>query len=57
MDDNIQSLLRRYTWDIFLRKSVYDNNVLPDPWYFKGESKPDWAINKFKTQYFVRGDV
>ena len=29
MDDQIQSLTRRETWEIVLRKSVADHNVLP----------------------------
>ena len=35
MDDEIQSLMRRYTWDIFSKKSVSDQNVLPATWSFK----------------------
>ena len=29
MDDEIQSLMRRDTWEIFSKKSVADHNVLP----------------------------
>ena len=39
MDDEIQSLMRRDTWDIVSRKSVDDNNVLPGTWYFKCKKK------------------
>ena len=57
MYDEIQSLMRRDTWEIVSRKSVADNNVLPGTWYFKYKRKPDWTIRKFKTQYCVRGDI
>ena len=57
MDDEIQSLTRRKTWEIVSRKSVADNNVLPEKWSFKYKSKPDWKIRKFKARYFVRGDI
>ena len=55
MDDEIQSLLRRDTWEIVSRKSVADHNVLPGTWSFKCRRKPDWKIRKFKAQYCVRG--
>ena len=35
MDDEIQSLMRRNTWEIVLRKSVDDHNVLPGTWSVK----------------------
>ena len=35
VDDEIQSLTRRDTWKIFLRKSVADHNVIPVTWSFK----------------------
>ena len=57
MDDEIQSLMRRYTWDIVSRKSVADHNVLPGTWSFKCKRKPDWTIRKFKARYCVRGDI
>ena len=41
MDDEIQSLTRRETWEIVLRKSVADHNVLPGTWSFKCKRKPD----------------
>ena len=44
MDDKIQSLMRRETWEIVLRKSVADHNVLPGTWYFKCKRKTDWRI-------------
>ena len=49
MDDEIQSLTRRGTWEIVLRKSVADHNVLPGTWSFKCKRKPDWTIRKFKA--------
>ena len=57
MDDEIQSLMRRKTWDIVSRKSVADHNVLPGTWSFKCKRKPDWTIRKFKTQYCLRWDI
>ena len=54
MDDEIQSLTRRDTWEIVLRESVADHNVLPGTWSFKCKSKPDWKIRKFKALYCVR---
>ena len=56
MDDEIQSLMRRDTWDIVSRKSGADHNVLPGRWYFKCKRKTDWTIRKFKAQYCIRLD-
>ena len=47
MDDEIQSLMRRETWEIVLRKSVADQNVIPGTWSFKCKRKPDWTISTF----------
>ena len=41
MDDEIQSLMKRDTWEIFLRKSIADHNVLTGTWSFKCKKKPD----------------
>ena len=57
MDDEIKSLIRRYTWYIVSRNSVDYHNVLPGIWSFKCNIKPDWTIRKFKSRYCVRGDV
>ena len=57
MDDEIQILMRRDTWEIVSRKSVSDHNVLPGTWSFKCKRKPFWKIRKFKAQYCVRGDI
>ena len=57
MDDEIQSLTRRDTWEIVSRKSVADHNVILGTWYFKCKRKPDWTVRKFKAQYCVRGDI
>ena len=57
MDDEIQSLTRRDTWGVVLRKSVSDHNVLPGTWYFKCKRKTDWTIRKVKARYCVRGDI
>ena len=35
MDDEIQSLMRRDTWEIVSRKSVADHNMLPGTWSLK----------------------
>ena len=57
MDDEIQSLTRRDRWEIFLRNSVADHNVLPGTWSFKCKRKPDWTIRKSKALYCLRGDI
>ena len=57
MDDEIQSLMRRDTWEIVLRRSIADHNVLPGTWSFKCKRKPDWKIRKFKARYCMRGDI
>ena len=41
MDDEIQSLMRRETWEIVSRKSVADHNMLPGTWSLKCKSKSD----------------
>ena len=41
MDDEIQSLTRRDTWEIVSRKSVADHNMLPGAWYLKCKRKSD----------------
>ena len=46
MDDEIQSITRRETWEMVLRKSVADHNVLPGTWSVKCNRKPDWTIRK-----------
>ena len=57
MDDEIQSLMRRDTWEIVSRKSVAGHNVLPGTWSSKCKRKPDWTIRKSKARYCVRGDI
>ena len=42
MDNYIQSLMRRDTWEIVSRRSVADQNVIPGTWSFKCKRKPDW---------------
>ena len=41
MDDEIQSLMRRDTWEIVSRKSVADHNMLLGIWYLKFNRKSD----------------
>ena len=41
MDDEIQSLMRRDTWEIVSRKSVADHNMLPGTWSLKCKRKYD----------------
>ena len=53
-DGEIQGLMRRYTWNIVLSKSVSDHNVFPGIWSIKCKRKPYWNISKFKAQYCVR---
>ena len=50
----IKSLMRSDTWEIVLRKSIADQNVLQGTWSFKCKRKPDGKIWKFKAQYCVR---
>ena len=57
MDDEIQSLMRRDTWEIVSRKSVADHNVLPGTCSFKCKRKPDWKIRKFKARYCLIWDI
>ena len=57
MYDKIQIIMKRNTWDIVLRNSIADHNVLPGTWYFKCKRKPDWTIRKFKARYCVRGVI
>ena len=45
MDDEIKILMRRDTWYIVSRKSVTDQNVLPETWYFKCKDET-WLENK-----------
>ena len=49
--------MRRDTWEIVLRNSVSNHNVLPGTWSFKCKRKPDWTIRKSKARYCVRGDI
>ena len=35
INDEIQNLMRRDTWEIYLRKSIADHNVLPGTWSLK----------------------
>ena len=57
MDDEIQSLIIRDTWEIVSRNSVDDHNVLPGTWSFKCKRKPDWTIGEFKARYCVIWDI
>ena len=41
MDDEIQSLMRRYTWESVSRKSVVDHNMLPGTWSLNCKRKYD----------------
>ena len=41
MDDEIQSLMRKDTWEIVSRNSVADHNMLPGTWSLKCKSKHD----------------
>ena len=41
MDDEIQSLMRRDTWEIVSKKSVADHNMLPGTWSLKCKRKSD----------------
>ena len=54
MDDEIQSFMGRDTWEIVLRKSVADHNVLPGTWSFKCKRKPDWTIKKIRGKILCK---
>ena len=41
MYDEIQSLMRRDTWEIVSKKSVADHNMLPGTWSLKCKRKSD----------------
>ena len=41
MDDEIQSLMKRDTWEIVSRKSVSDHNIIPGTWSLKCKRKSD----------------
>ena len=41
MHDVIQNIMRRDTWEIILRKSVSDHNVIKEIWSFKCRMKLD----------------
>ena len=41
MDDEIQIIIRRDTWEIVSRKSISDHNVLPVTWSLNCKGKPD----------------
>ena len=41
MDDEIQSLMRRDTWEIVSRKSVADHNIIQGTWSLKCKRKSD----------------
>ena len=41
MDDEIQSIMRRDTWEIVSRKSVADHSILPGTWSLKCKRKSD----------------
>ena len=57
MDDEIQILIIRYTWEISFRESFVDHNVLPGTCSFKCKRKPDWMVRKIKARYCVRWGV
>ena len=53
MDDEIQIIMIREIWEIVLRGSVADHNVLPRTCSFECKKEADWTIRKFKEQYFL----
>ena len=57
MDDEIQSLTRKDTWEIVSSKLVADHNVLPGTRPLKCKRKPDRTIREFKARCCVRGDI
>ena len=57
MDVEIQSLMRKDTWEIVSRKSVADHNMIPGTWSLKCKREYNYTFRKFKAQYSVRGDI
>ena len=57
MDDEIQSLTRRDTWEIVSRTSVADHNILPGTWSINCKRKSYSKTSKLKALYFVRGHI
>ena len=49
MDDEIQSLTRKETWEIVIRNSIAAHNVLPGTWSLKCKMRPDLKTRKFKA--------
>ena len=41
MDDEIQSLMRRDTWELVSRNSVADHNIIPGTWSLQFKRKSD----------------
>ena len=56
MDDKVNNLMRRNTWEIVTRKSVGDHNFLSLTCSFKYNMENSWTISKFKVIYCVRVD-
>ena len=54
MDDEVQSLIRRYTLEDFPRNFAANHIILPGTWSFKCKRDHDGTIRKSKARYFVR---
>ena len=57
VNDEIQSLMIRYTYEIVSRKSVSDHNMLPVTLSSKYKRKPDGGVRKFNARCCVREGV
>jgi hypothetical protein len=58
MKGEIDSLVKRQTWDIVPRSSCAPNAlIVPGTWAFRCKRRPDGTFRKFKSRWCVRGDI
>ena len=61
MNEEIERLVKRNTWDLVpkssIRKENPDGELLPTTWAFKIKHHTDYSIRKFKARFCVKGDV
>ena len=60
MDEEIDNLVKRRTWDVIKRSDIgvkYKlGQIVPTTWAFKKKRYPDFTFRKFKARFCVRGD-
>ena len=60
MDEEIDNLVKRRTWDIIRRSDIgvkYKlGQIVPTTWAFKKKRYPDFTFRTFKARFCVRGD-